>query len=416
MSASNSFEYDNYYHEGGGGENPQSDTDIAMTITRNPDTALSTRKIMETVLGLMNDCVRELVYRDIYNIALVIYDCSVTDKAVSAIRSPVSTCRAVSLTVLRPTTSADAAGATATTTLTSGGGAAPSSSSSSSLDDARAWLKKYSIDPDITDILMGDEGYSEILTRDTVDAIYLFVPAELQRHYVLAALQAGKHVLLKDVVSTPGKDFREQLDCAKVAGKFVQFSTMFLHHYRVQSFVDCVCSKKTFGSIQLIDAILTVNLQELEQVNVSLPLTAGQGCIRRLARYCVLAATLFLRAQQTPVRATVTECSIDDESGEPFAANCRVEFSGGTVLQCYVAYSSAPTRQVLTVKSESNKFGTMTDFVIPHPDGLATYRVYDKVENEFTSSKMDILQGDSLDVRRLPVYRFVVITQRERVD
>ena len=67
------------------------------------------------------------------------------------------------------------------------------------------------------------------------------------------------------------------------------------------------------------------------------------------------------------------------------------------MLKCYAVYSDAPTRQVLTVRSTTNKYATMTDFVIPHPDGLSTYRAYDKEVNEH-SGKLDIVQGECLDV------------------
>lgn len=39
----------------------------------------------------------------------------------------------------------------------------------------------------------------------------------------------------------------------------------------------------------------------------------------------------------------------------------------------------------------------MTDYVIPHPDGLATYRVYDKQLDEMTG-KWEVVQGECLDV------------------
>jgi len=62
-----------------------------------------------------------------------------------------------------------------------------------------------------------------------------------------------------------------------------------------------------------------------------------------------------------------------------------------------VGYCNTPTRQVLTVKSAANKYATMTDYVIPHPDGLATYRVYDKELDE-TTGKWEVVQGECLDV------------------
>ena len=39
----------------------------------------------------------------------------------------------------------------------------------------------------------------------------------------------------------------------------------------------------------------------------------------------------------------------------------------------------------------------MTDYVIPHPDGLATYRVYDKQLDESTGT-WEVVQGECLDV------------------
>jgi len=39
----------------------------------------------------------------------------------------------------------------------------------------------------------------------------------------------------------------------------------------------------------------------------------------------------------------------------------------------------------------------MTDFVIPHPDGLSTYRVYDKGVDEVTG-KLAVVSGECLDV------------------
>jgi hypothetical protein len=98
-----------------------------------------------------------------------------------------------------------------------------------------------------------------------------------------------------------------------------------------------------------------------------------------------------------PVSAQVTDHIIDDVSGEPISAHCEILFTNRVVLKCYVMYSDAPTRQVLTVKSDMNRYATMTDFVLPHKDGLATYRVYDKVFNEYTQ-KYDIVRGECLDV------------------
>ena len=113
-----------------------------------------------------------------------------------------------------------------------------------------------------------------------------------QQKLVLAALKAGKHVMLRDPVSTPLSEFEEQLKYSKKYGKFVQFSTMFVHQYRVRRFMDRVL-QQDFGFINQIDANLQVNYHHLPKYGVQRALTPQEGSIRVLARFCVLVSTLF---------------------------------------------------------------------------------------------------------------------------
>lgn len=63
-------------------------------------------------------------------------------------------------------------------------------------------------------------------------AVFHSVECSSQREYVLEALKAGKHVLLNDPVSTSMPEFVEQQTLAKKYGKFIQFSTMFVHQFQ----------------------------------------------------------------------------------------------------------------------------------------------------------------------------------------
>ena len=40
----------------------------------------------------------------------------------------------------------------------------------------------------------------------------------------------------------------------------------------------------------------------------------------------------------------------------------------------------------------------MSDFVFPHPDGLATYRVYEKVGRSDSSGDFQVLNGEAIDI------------------
>jgi hypothetical protein len=67
----------------------------------------------------------------------------------------------------------------------------------------------------------------------------------------------------------------------------------------------------------------------------------------------------------------------------------------GRQLNFYVAYIHSATRQSIELKATS-RYATMNDFVIEHPDGLATYRVYDRIAS--TDRKINVVSGDSIDV------------------
>jgi Oxidoreductase family, NAD-binding Rossmann fold len=336
-------------------DNPQS---AAMTIRYYDQDdingpKLTANQIARVVRSCMTPDVKALMDHKRQRIAIVVADVATCQdpSALSSIRSPVSTCVVDSLVILDKPDNEPV---------------------------MRTWLEDHAIELESSDMFFGEDGFQAILNRSVVDAVFIFVPASQQLKYSLAVLEAKKHVLIKDPVSTPFHEFSQQINCAWKVQKFLQFKAMFANHYRSKSFWDCICAAKTFGNIRRIEAILYVNVKDLSRINIPFPITAGHGCIRRLARFCMLIATLIVTDEQ-PVRATVVKHDTDPDSGEPLSATCLIEFERSVTVQCKVGYmETQKTRQVLTIHSDSNRSAEMTDFVIPHPDGLANYRVYDK--------------------------------------
>jgi hypothetical protein len=220
---------------------------------------------------------------------------------------------------------------------------------------------------------------------------------------VMQALKAKKHVLFYDRVSQPLHEFQEQLKWAFEVGRFLQSSTMFVHHHRVKVFLACVNNQTTFGNLQSIHAKLLVNYDDAARImGVEFPITKkGDGCVRRLGRYCVLISVLLLsRAGSQPVSASVEPQYENETDVEPTSAKGTVHFTDDRVVTFEVGYSSIPTRQVLEVHAPA-RYATMTDFVLPHRDGLATYRVYHK-DLEPVSGKLEVVKAESLDVMSGP--------------
>ena len=51
---------------------------------------------------------------------------------------------------------------------------------------------------------------------------------------------------------------------------------------------------------------------------------------------------------------------------------------------------------------------TMSDFVFPHPDGLATYRVYEDVKKSAVAGEIEVAHGEAIDIAVSPSARVLV--------
>lgn len=177
-----------------------------------------------------------------------------------------------------------------------------------------------------------------------------------QSEYVLDALKAGKHVLLNDPVSTSMSEFVEQQALAKKYGKFIQFSTMFVHQFQgmllhvinpnivlespglmallvtiavptVLRFIDKVLGDEEFGWIHRIEATAHLCYDDVEKVGVKLPLREGDGSIRVLGRFCVLVSALFYSQVGSKAQSAKVENLEYGDNGEITKSTCVVKFT-----------------------------------------------------------------------------------------
>lgn len=150
-----------------------------------------------------------------------------------------------------------------------------------------------------------------------------------------------------------------------------------------------------FGRITEVEASIQLNRADVEKVGVKLPLRQQDGSIRVLGRFCVLVSTLFFNRLGSFAESARVKSATVGENGEILSAECSVKYTQDRELNFHVAYIQSATRQSIEVKATS-RYASMNDFVIEHPDGLATYRVYDK--SAAPDGKYHVSSGDSIDV------------------
>lgn len=327
-------------------------------------------------------CCGSLSWQEVshFNIGVIIDSTLIKDAHVSAINKPASLCRLTSLVVLDP--SAD-----------------EMISESSRNNSVNKWLasNKVSLDVESLDFIgTKQDGCDKMLRSDSIHAVYIIVPPSTQKDYVLLALNAKKHVLANDPTSVKLSDFVEELECAKKNGKFIQTTAMFVHQYRVQRFLNHVLHDDNFGRITEVDASIELNCDDLEKVGVKLPLRREDGCIRVLGRFCVLVTTMFFNRVGSYAESARVNSWRFGLNGEIVSSDCTVNFTNDRKLNFHVAYIHSATRQAIELKATS-RYATMNDFVIEHPDGLATYRVYDRAPRR-RKGETHALHCDSIDV------------------
>jgi len=313
-----------------------------------------------------------------FNIGLIIDSTNIRDPHVSAMNKPATRCQLTSLVVLNPNTNE-------TTT-------------DSMNDSVGKWLKanKISQSAESLDFIgTGQGAFDKMISSDSIHAVYVIVPTSSQKDYVLQALNAKKHVLANDPTSVKLSEFMEELECAKKNGKFIQTTAMFVHQYRVQRFMNHVLDDEKFGRITGVDSSIKLNYDDVEKVGVKLPLGKEEGCIRVLGRFCVLVSTMFFNRVGSYAESARVKSWKHDANGLVVSADCTVKFTNDRHLNFNVSYIHTVTRQSIELKATS-RYATMNDFVIEHPDGLATYRVYDrKAHRDGNTHKFDC---DSFDV------------------
>ena len=258
-----------------------------------------------------------------FRIGIVVQSHLVKDRYVSAMSKPASSCTLTSLVVLD-----DEDG--------NGNYASPNKIKKNNKNNEKIdyWMKTHRLDfvenNEKTNIRIGwgQQGFQDLLKSPDVDAVYVIVPPGTQREYVLSALQAQKHVLLNDPISTSLVEFTEQQQYAKRYGKFIQFTTMFLHQHKVRSFIEGVLYNEDFGRrIRTINSFVRLSFDDVEKVGVKFPLTAKDGAITVLGRFCVLMTTLFFSRVGSYAQSAQVKYIKDGASGETLSAECVVTYS-----------------------------------------------------------------------------------------
>lgn len=154
--------------------------------------------------------------------------------------------------------------------------------------------------------------YEDLLDDPTIDAVYVPLPNALHEDWVVAALEAGKHVLCEKPLAPTAAACRRMGAAADAAGRLLVEAFMYRFHPRTRA-VEQAVRAGAIGRPRHVHATFTFALQRPDDVRWSR--TLAGGALLDVGCYCVDAARRLLG--EDPVAATAfatyAESGVDGE-------------------------------------------------------------------------------------------------------
>jgi predicted dehydrogenase len=155
----------------------------------------------------------------------------------------------------------------------------------------------------------------------------------MKKEWAIKALQAGKHVVIEKPVGLSAAEFQEMLDVAYAQKKFILDGTMFNHHGRTDSVLECVADEEKFGTLNRIESSFTfMSDAAFQESNIRARKDGDpQGCVGDLGWYCIRYAQLVFGKLGSKVKSAQVFDNTNTKHGVSFDTTCIVRFEGVSV-------------------------------------------------------------------------------------
>ncbi len=241
----------------------------------------------------------------------------------------------------------------------------------------------------------GVVGYDNLLSDPDVQAVYIALPNNLHKEWVIKALEAGKHVLCEKPMALNKKDAEEMFAKASEKGLILMEAYAYLHSPYVESLKNDVKSG-IIGDIDFIEsAFYTQGYDEDFRLHKEL----GGGMIYDLGCYCTTMILSLIDSEPDFVKAVaeMTDENVDLSAAAimRFANGTRAAFNVGMVLGKNARYDR------LYIKGTK---GTIISAVEYNQSGRLTYEINTdsgKIIREIEAPNNYSLEADNLSLSLL---------------
>ena len=208
-------------------------------------------------------------------------------------------------------------------------------------------------------IAAGLTGYSELLARDDVDAVYISLPPSMHKEWSIAAADAGKHVLCEKPLAMNTAEAIEIDEAANRNNVRWLDATGWIHHQRTDAFAQMLRDGR-LGEIGHISAAVSF-YQPFQSDDHRLDKSLGGGCLLDLAWYS--GGLIRFAAGRLPSR--VYAIAINRE-GIPQRVTAMLWFSNNVTATLSCGYDTATRKWFEVAGSDASL--VCDDFTRPWAD------------------------------------------------
>jgi predicted dehydrogenase len=209
------------------------------------------------------------------------------------------------------------------------------------------------------------QGLDDLLARADVDAVYLGIPTAPKEETALAAIAAGKHVLVDKPFVSHGSVLR-MTNAAAAKGVAFMDATHFVHHPRTAAIQKAGVEK--IGSPRSLNTKFYFPFSDRTNIRYNVEVEP-MGALGDLAWYSMRAVVEYLQPQGQ-ITKVVTVAERDPETTSVLRASGLIAFDGGEVSTFDVGYTAGAVIMDLQLLGTSGVIG-MDDFVLDWTDSLA---------------------------------------------
>jgi xylose dehydrogenase (NAD/NADP) len=189
--------------------------------------------------------------------------------------------------------------------------------------------------------------YEELLASDDVEAVYIPLPNGLHVEWTLAALEAGKHVLVEKAFSPRAAEVERCFALAEERGLVLSEAFMWRHNPQTERLVSLL---PRIGELRLVRASFSFPLVGRDD-DVRWDPTLDGGALLDVGCYCVSAARLFGGGEPLSVDAMAV-----DRGGVDSRFTGLLRFDGDVLATFDCGFDIAERDELELVGSEGSLF------------------------------------------------------------